>query len=100
MDGERTLGENYADLGGMECITLLAKTKEDRVKVFENYAKIWCIKMVDTEFFDALDYDVHSPEIIRTNAVLATLDAFYETYDVKEGDGMYIAPEDRISRWY
>ena len=100
VDGERTLGENYADLGGMECITLLAKTKEDRVKVFENYAKIWCIKMVDTEFFDALDYDVHSPELIRTNAVLATLDAFYETYDVKEGDGMYIAPEDRISRWY
>lgn len=100
VDGERTLGENYADLGGMECIMTLTKTKEDRIKVFENYARIWCIKQVDTRLFELLDYDTHSPEMIRTNAILATLDEFYETYDVKEGDGMYIAPDKRISRWH
>ena len=76
------------------------KTKEDRIKVFENYARIWCIKQVDTRLFELLDYDTHSPEMIRTNAILATLDEFYETYDVKEGDGMYIAPDKRISRWH
>ena len=47
-----------------------------------------------------LEFDVHSPAVIRVNAILSTIDAFYETYDVKEGDGMYIAPEDRISRWH
>ena len=44
--------------------------------------------------------DPHSPSYIRVNAILSTIDSFYETYDVKEGDGMYIAPEKRISRWY
>ena len=47
-----------------------------------------------------LAYDEHSPELIRTNAILSTLDCFYDVYDVKEGDGMYIAPENRVSRWY
>ena len=47
-----------------------------------------------------LAYDVHSPEVIRVNAILSTLDCYYEVYDVKEGDGMYIAPENRISRWF
>ena len=41
VDGDQTLGENYADLGGVECITSLCKTKEDRIKLFESYATIW-----------------------------------------------------------
>ena len=100
VDGEQTLGENYADLGGMECVTSLAKTDEDLIKIFESYATIWCSKTIDTEVIDLIAYDEHSPELIRTNAILATLDCFYEVYDVKEGDGMYIAPENRISRWH
>lgn len=100
VDGEKTLGENYADLGGMECVTSLAKTNEDLEKIFENYARIWCLKRVDTTIIGLLAYDEHSPEIIRANAILSTLDSFYEVYDVKEGDGMYIAPENRISRWH
>ena len=100
VDGEQTLGENYADLGGMECVTSLAKTNEDLEKIFANYAAVWCRKRVDSTIIDLLAYDEHSPEIIRTNAILSTLDCFYDVYDVKEGDGMYIAPENRISRWY
>ena len=100
VDGEQTLGENYADLGGLECITSLCKTNEDREKLFENYATIWCEMCTDDCIINLITYDSHSPALIRVNAVLSTLDAFYETYDVKEGDGMYIAPEDRISRWY
>ena len=49
---------------------------------------------------DQIATDEHSPAIIRVNAILATLDAFYEVYDVQPGDGMYIAPENRVSRWY
>lgn len=100
VDGEQTLGENYADLGGMECVTSLARTQQDREKLFTNYAKIWCEKRADAALIDQLDNDEHSPSVIRVNAILSTLDVFYETYDVKEGDGMYIAPEDRISRWH
>ena len=100
VDGEQTLGENYADLGSMECITSLAHTQEQLQKLFENYAVIWCGKEVDSAVIDQLDTDEHSPTIIRVNAILSTLDAFYETYGVQEGDGMYIAPENRISRWH
>ena len=100
VDGKKTLGENYADLGGMECVTSLAKNKEDLIKVFKNYATIWGNKTLDTTVIDQLAYDVHSPDVIRVNAILATLNCFYDTYDVKEGDGMYIAPGKRISRWY
>ena len=100
VDGELTLGENYADLGAMECITSLCENEEQLVLLFENYARIWCEKTTDDNIVDSLAYDVHSPAMVRVNAILSTNEAFYETYDVSEGDGMYIAPENRISRWY
>ncbi len=100
VDGKRTLGENYADLGAMECVTLLADTKEELRLLFENYAATWCEMKTDTVIINQLAYDEHSPEVIRVNAILSTLETYYEVYDVKEGDGMYIAPEKRISRWH
>lgn len=100
VDGEQTLGENYADLGAMECITSLTHNDEERVLLFENFANIWCELNTDEAIIDQIAYDSHSPALIRVNAVLSTTEAFYETYDVQEGDGMYIAPENRISRWY
>jgi len=100
VDGEQTLGENYADLGGMECVTSLATDEEDLRLIFENYGLIWGEKILATGLINQIYYDEHSPAYIRVNAILSTLDAFYEAYDVTEGDGMYIAPEDRISRWH
>ena len=100
VDGEKTLAENYADLGGMEVIVSLAKTDEDLEKLFVNYAVCWCLKKTDKAIINQLAYDCHSPEVIRVNAILGTVDCFYDVYDVKEGDGMYISPENRISRWY
>jgi predicted metalloendopeptidase len=61
---------------------------------------IWGRKKLDVKVVDQIAHDVHSPEILRVNAILSTLQCFYDLYDVKEGDGMYIAPEKRISRWY
>ncbi len=100
VDGEQTLAENYADLGGMEVVVSLAKSDEDLEKIFENYAITWCLKKTDLAILNQLAYDSHSPEVIRVNAILATVDEFYEVYGVNENDGMYIAPENRISRWY
>lgn len=100
VDGEQTLGENYADLGGLECISLIPQTQEQRETMFTAFAALWTGKELDVMVIDQIDSDEHSPSIIRVNAILSTLDAFYETYNVTEGDGMYIAPENRISRWY
>ena len=100
VDGEQTLGENYADLGGMECISRIPETNEERMIMYESFAAIWCEKILDTAFINQIATDVHSPAYIRVNAILSTVDLFYETYGVTEGDGMYIPPENRISRWY
>lgn len=99
VDGEQTLGENYADLGSLEVITSLCEKDSDYVELFENYARIWCNLSTEENVIYQIAHDVHSPSTIRVNAILATLDVFYEIYDVQEGDGMYIAPENRIGRW-
>ena len=43
--------------------------------------------------------DVHSPIPVRVDALLSSMDAFYTAYDVQPGDGMYVAPEDRVGIW-
>ena len=43
--------------------------------------------------------DPHAPDKIRVNGVLSNFSDFYDVYDVKEGDGLYIAPEKRVSIW-
>ncbi|WP_026526173.1 M13 family metallopeptidase [Butyrivibrio sp. VCD2006] len=100
VDGEQTLGENYADLGAMECISSIPETDEQRKLLFENYARIWCTKKSEDSVISQIDEDVHSPEVIRVNAILSTVNSFYETYGLKEGDGMFIPAEKRISRWH
>lgn len=44
--------------------------------------------------------DEHAPGQIRVNAVLSNLEKFYEIYDIKSGDGMYIEPSKRIHIWF
>lgn len=99
VDGEQTLGENLADLGAMQCVLSLTKTDEDKKKIFESYANVWSTLYENTFIIEALESDSHSPDLVRANAVLMNMDDFYEVYDVKEGDGMYVAPENRLKRW-
>ncbi|MCR4792255.1 MAG: M13 family metallopeptidase [Lachnospiraceae bacterium] len=100
VDGEQTLGENYADLGSLECIVSLTSTDEERKLLFENFARVWCCKMVASSLIDQLEYDEHSPDALRVNSILSTIDEFYTTYHVAQSDAMYVAPENRISRWH
>lgn len=99
VDGSRTLGENYADLSGIEICVSLLDNEEDYKVFFETYARIWCELLSVEDVSEYISYDVHSPGMIRVNAILATVNEFIEVYGIKEGDGMYIAPEKRISRW-
>lgn len=99
VDGELTLGENFADLGGVECVLSMAKTDDEKRELLESYASIWCMLEDDTSALGGLRYDVHSPAMVRVNAVVASLDEYYELYGVTAQDGMYVAPEDRVSRW-
>lgn len=99
VDGKQTSGENYADLGGMECVTNLVSDKSELERLFKKYAESWCSLMVDSDGIDQILTDEHSPSKVRVNAVLSSNKKFNEVYGLKEGDGMYVAPEERVSRW-
>ena len=47
----------------------------------------------------AMQTDFHSDPKVRINRVLVNFEEFYEAFGIKEGDGMYVAPEDRVSIW-
>ena len=46
-----------------------------------------------------LTIDVHAPSKLRANIQVQNLDDFFTTFGIEEGDGMYRAPEDRVSIW-
>ena len=77
----------------------MSERVEEYEHVFTGYAKVWCTLYQNKDLIHYLEDDVHSPDIVRVNAVLSCFQEFYDTYDVKEGDGMYIAPEGRVIRW-
>jgi predicted metalloendopeptidase len=99
VNGKKTLAENLADISGLQCALAIAAEPEEQKKVFEGYARSWECLIIDKYAKDQLDTDEHAPDMIRVNAVVACFDEFYEIYDVKEDDAMYVAPEERIRRW-
>ena len=99
-DGETTLSENIADLAGASCaVKLVGNSKEERMKFFESYANVWAGEMTEDEIKANLLLDVHANQKVRVNAVVSLMDEFYETYDIKSTDAMYVAPANRIKIW-
>lgn len=99
IDGELTLGENLADLGAVQCITNITDNKEELGQLFEGIAEGWVMVEYVYDVVKRLGYDTHSPDEARVNAVLPNIDKFYEVYDIKPTDKMYVAPENRIKVW-
>jgi putative endopeptidase len=101
IDGSATVGENIADIGGASCLLdiLAGMDKPDYKAFFQSYAVTW--RQITTKDYAeyALKVDVHSPNKVRVNAVLAQFQKFDDTYGITEKDGMYIKPEDRIGIW-
>ena len=100
-DSELTIGENMADFAGMQCVMdIIGDDKEAQKEALESYASVWA--RLGTEKYvtnSAFMNDEHSAANVRVDAIVASLDQFYELYDVKEGDAMYVAPEDRLKLW-
>jgi len=100
-DGKASLSENISDIGGVACgLEVLSKMEDpDYDAFFRSYARYW-LKVAGYETLNELaQYDQHAPNILRTNRVLSNFQEFFDTYGIKPGDGMYVAPADRVVIW-
>ncbi|MEF9878879.1 MAG: M13 family metallopeptidase [Clostridia bacterium] len=100
VDGQLTIGETVADLGALSCMLEMAKGYEnfDYATFFEVYARIWP-ELEPMEVQQMLLMDSHAPGYLRTNVTVQQFQEFYDTFEVVEGDGMYLAPERRLTVW-
>ena len=110
-NGRLTLGENLADHGGLQVAWTAYKnaTKNQQLPVsdgltadqrfFLAYAGVWAGNIRDEEIRNRTKSDPHSLGRWRVNGALPHIDAWYEAFDVKEGDKMYIPKAKRLDLW-
>jgi predicted metalloendopeptidase len=111
VNGRLTLGENIGDLGGSNVaykayqISLDGKPAEKidgftgDQRFFLGYAQVWRSLYRDEALRNQVLTDPHSPAMYRTNGIVRNHDVWYQAFDVKQGDALFIAPEKRVKIW-
>ncbi len=111
INGDLTMGENIADLGGvllaLDAYHLSLKGKPAPVidgltgdqRVFLGWAQVWRAKYRDDYMKQVLVSDPHAPPVARVDIPVRNVDAFYDAFGVKPGDPMYVPPEQRVRIW-
>jgi len=111
VNGELTLGENIADLGGMtiafHALQEALKNKQvDKIdgytqnqRFFLSWAKVWRNNIRKEEALNRLIMDPHSPGSLRINGVVTNMKQFYEAFNVSDGQNLHRSDEKIASVW-
>lgn len=111
VNGKLTLGENIGDLGGLNAAyTAFKMTKQGQSndlidgftpdqRFFLSWAQVWRGNILPENAAQLIKTDSHSPGPYRTFGPLLNMEAWYNAFDVEEGDKLYKKPEDRIKIW-
>ena len=111
VNGELTLGENLADVGGIAIAYeafKLTKQGQGSEKIdgltpdqrfFMSFAQIWRIKDREESMRVRLTTDPHSPEEFRVNIPLKNFEPFYKTFNVTDKNKLFLATDKRAKVW-
>lgn len=100
VNGKQVVSENIADLGGLTCAIQANKSENgDMKELFENYARQWAQLQRPEAIKTEVAVDVHAPQPTRVNIPSQCQDEFYEAFDVKPSDGMWLDPDQRVTIW-
>ena len=111
VNGALTMGENIGDLGGISMAYTAYKlslggkpapvidglTGDQRF--FLSWAQVWKGKYRDESLLTLIKTNPHSPVMYRANGPLRNFDPWYQAFNVKPGDAMYLPPEQRVRIW-
>jgi len=111
VNGALTIGENIGDLGGLgiawKAYLLSLNGEEPPVidgltgseRFFLSWAQAWQQKGRDEEVIRLLAIDPHAPNEFRCNQIVRNIDAFYDTFQVGDGDRLWLPPAERVTIW-
>ncbi len=110
-NGRFTLGENLADHGGLQVAYygFVNATKDMKLDVIDGftpeqrfflaYSGVWAANITEAEIRNRTKSDPHSLGRWRVNGALPHIDMWYDAFNIKEGDSMFIPKEKRLSLW-
>ncbi|WP_455170445.1 M13 family metallopeptidase [Aegicerativicinus sediminis] len=112
VNGAFTLGENIGDLGGLNAaydalqMSLEKNGRPSEIdgltpeqRFFMNWATVWRTLSTDEYLNNQVKTDPHSPGMFRAIQPLRNIDAFYEAFNIQEGDAMFLPPDERVRIW-
>jgi predicted metalloendopeptidase len=101
LKGEQEIGEIMGDLSGAQIARIAYQQTPDAsdVAFFSQLAQTWRSEWREEFLKMIIQGDVHPPSEFRSNGIVKQFDAFHQAFDIKPGDRMYLAPEERVLLW-